>query len=56
MQQAARVADRTAFFTVDTSRGEGSRVGTLVEHDVTDVMFSSPSDQRTLDYVTGKFG
>jgi phosphate transport system ATP-binding protein len=56
MQQAARVADRTAFFTVDTSRGEGSRVGTLVEHDMTDVMFSSPSDQRTLDYVTGKFG
>ena len=56
MQQAARVADRTAFFTVDTSRGEGSRIGTLVEHDVTDVMFSSPSDQRTLDYVTGKFG
>jgi phosphate transport system ATP-binding protein len=56
MQQAARVADRTAFFTVDTSRGEGSRVGTLVEHDVTDVIFSSPSDQRTLDYVTGKFG
>jgi ABC-type phosphate transport system ATPase subunit len=28
----------------------------LVEHDLTDVMFSSPSDQRTLDYVTGKFG
>jgi len=56
MQQAARVADRTAFFTVDTSRGEGSRVGTLVEHDMTDIMFSSPSDQRTLDYVTGKFG
>jgi phosphate transport system ATP-binding protein len=56
MQQAARVADRTAFFTVDTSRGEGSRVGTLIEHDVTDTIFSSPSDQRTLDYVTGKFG
>jgi phosphate transport system ATP-binding protein len=56
MQQAARVADRTAFFTVDTSRGEGSRVGTLVEHDVTDTIFSSPADQRTLDYVTGKFG
>jgi phosphate transport system ATP-binding protein len=56
MQQAARVADRTAFFTVDTSRGEGSRVGTLVEHDVTDIIFSSPADQRTLDYVTGKFG
>jgi phosphate transport system ATP-binding protein len=56
MQQAARVADRTAFFTVDTSRGEGSRVGTLVEHDETTKIFSNPSDQRTLDYVTGKFG
>ena len=56
MQQAARVADRTAFFTVDTSRGEGSRVGTLVEHDDTTKIFSNPSDQRTLDYVTGKFG
>lgn len=56
MQQAARVADMTAFFTVDTSRGEGSRVGTLVEHDVTDTIFSSPADQRTSDYVTGKFG
>jgi phosphate transport system ATP-binding protein len=56
MQQAARVADRTAFFTVDTSRGEGSRVGTLVEHDDTTKIFSNPRDQRTLDYVTGKFG
>jgi phosphate transport system ATP-binding protein len=56
MQQAARVADRTAFFTVDTSRGEGSRVGTLVEHDDTTKIFSNPKDQRTLDYVTGKFG
>lgn len=56
MQQAARVADRTAFFTVDTSGGEGSRVGTLVEHDETTKIFSNPADQRTLDYVTGKFG
>jgi phosphate transport system ATP-binding protein len=56
MQQAARVADRTAFFTVDTDRGEGQRVGTLVEHDYTDVIFSKPRDSRTLDYVTGKFG
>lgn len=56
MQQAARVADRTAFFTVDTTRGEGSRVGTLVEHDETTKIFSNPADQRTLDYVTGKFG
>ncbi len=56
MQQAARVADRTAFFTVDTDLGEGKRVGALVEHDYTDVIFSNPQDPRTLDYVTGKFG
>jgi len=56
MQQAARVADRTAFFTVDTDLGEGKRVGALVEHDYTDVIFSKPRDSRTLDYVTGKFG
>jgi phosphate transport system ATP-binding protein len=56
MQQAARVADRTAFFTVDTDLGEGKRVGALVEHDYTDVIFSNPHDPRTLDYVTGKFG
>ncbi|MBL6593397.1 MAG: phosphate ABC transporter ATP-binding protein [Candidatus Aquiluna sp.] len=56
MQQAARVADRTAFFTVDTERGEGSRVGQLVEFDETSKIFSNPADSRTLDYVTGKFG
>jgi phosphate transport system ATP-binding protein len=51
MQQAARVSDRTAFFTVDADR-----VGELVEHDDTATMFSNPSDRRTEDYVTGKFG
>ena len=56
MQQAARVADRTAFFTVNTDGGEGSRVGNLVEVDETTTIFSNPKDQRTLDYVTGKFG
>jgi phosphate transport system ATP-binding protein len=56
MQQAARVADRTAFFTVDTERAENARVGVLIEHDQTDVIFSNPKDPRTLDYVTGKFG
>lgn len=56
MQQAARVADRTAFFTVDTEREEHARVGVLIEHDLTDVIFSNPKDSRTLDYVTGKFG
>ena len=52
MQQAARVADRTAFFSLDT----GERVGTLVEYEDTNVIFSRPRDTRTRDYVTGRFG
>jgi phosphate transport system ATP-binding protein len=56
MQQAARVADRTAFFTVNTEAGEGTRIGNLVEFDETSKIFSNPQDPRTLDYVTGKFG
>ena len=56
MQQAARVADRTAFFTVASDDEAGSRVGVLVEHDKTDKIFSSPANQKALDYVTGRFG
>ncbi len=52
MQQAARVADRTAFFSLDPNE----RVGTLVEYDDTSVIFSNPADTRTRDYVTGRFG
>jgi phosphate transport system ATP-binding protein len=52
MQQAARVADRTAFFSLDSIE----RVGTLIEYDTTDKIFSDPSDSRTRDYVTGRFG
>jgi phosphate transport system ATP-binding protein len=52
MQQAARVADRTAFFSLDGD----AKVGTLVEYDATSVIFSTPSDPRTRDYVTGRFG
>src|SRR5918996_47325 len=55
MQQAARVSDRTAFFTVDV-REDGQRTGTLVEFDRTEVMFTNPSEKRTEDYVTGRFG
>jgi phosphate transport system ATP-binding protein len=56
MQQAARVADMTAFFSVE-ARGDGSgRHGTLVEYDQTAKIFTNPSDQRTEDYVTGRFG
>jgi phosphate transport system ATP-binding protein len=55
MQQAARVSDRTAFFTVDV-REDGQRTGTLVEYDRTEKMFTNPSEKRTEDYVTGRFG
>jgi phosphate transport system ATP-binding protein len=55
MQQAARVADMTAFFSV-TRGGEGQRTGILVEYDSTDKIFTQPSDKRTEDYVTGRFG
>jgi phosphate transport system ATP-binding protein len=55
MQQAARVADMTAFFSI--SRGEeGQRWGELVEYDATEKIFTAPSDRRTEDYVTGRFG
>ncbi|HEY1457802.1 MAG TPA: phosphate ABC transporter ATP-binding protein PstB [Solirubrobacteraceae bacterium] len=54
MQQAARIADRTAFFSLSTTGGE--RAGALVEYDDTDVIFTRPRDPRTSDYVTGRFG
>ncbi|HET8752374.1 MAG TPA: phosphate ABC transporter ATP-binding protein PstB [Gaiellaceae bacterium] len=55
MQQAARVADMTAFFSI--SRGdEGQRWGELVEYGATESIFTAPSDKRTEDYVTGRFG
>ena len=54
MQQAARVAERTAFFSLDVSGGK--RTGVLVEYDDTEKLFTRPSDQRTEDYVTGRFG
>jgi phosphate transport system ATP-binding protein len=56
MQQAARVADRTAFFTALAAEGSGDRTGQLVEFDVTTKMFSNPSDKRTEDYISGRFG
>ncbi|MGE4426781.1 MAG: phosphate ABC transporter ATP-binding protein PstB [Solirubrobacteraceae bacterium] len=56
MQQAARVSDRTAFFTVETSEDGSARTGLVAEYDVTEKIFSNPSDERTEAYVTGKFG
>ncbi len=46
MQQAARISDRTAFFLL----------GEVVEYDDTEKIFASPSDKRTEDYITGRFG
>jgi len=55
MQQAARVSDMTAFFTAEVD-DKGNRTGILVEVDQTDTLFTSPHDQRTDDYITGRFG
>ena len=56
MQQAARVADMTAFFSVEVSEDGKQRTGILVEYDETSKIFTNPSDKRTEDYVTGRFG
>jgi phosphate transport system ATP-binding protein len=56
MQQAARVSDRTAFFTAEVNETSDTRTGILVEFDQTEVIFSNPTDQRTENYVTGRFG
>ena len=56
MQQAARVSDRTAFFTTEINPESDRRTGVLVEFDSTQKMFSAPSDKRTEDYITGRFG
>ncbi|MGH9245637.1 MAG: phosphate ABC transporter ATP-binding protein PstB [Acidimicrobiales bacterium] len=56
MQQAARISDRCAFFSTLVPE-DGSRAhGTLVEYDRTETIFSNPSDERTENYVTGRFG
>jgi phosphate transport system ATP-binding protein len=54
MQQAARVADMTAFFSLLVE--DGQRTGVLVEYDGTNKIFTNPGDKRTEDYVTGRFG
>jgi phosphate transport system ATP-binding protein len=56
MQQAARVADMTAFFSVELREDGSGRHGVLVEYDATTKIFTNPSDKRTEDYVTGRFG
>ena len=56
MQQAARVSDKTAFFTVEVGADDDSRVGQMVEYDDTEKIFTTPADPRTEAYVTGKVG
>jgi phosphate transport system ATP-binding protein len=56
MQQAARVSDRTAFYTTEVSEQGDRRTGRLIEFDETEKIFSNPSDTRTENYVTGRFG
>jgi phosphate transport system ATP-binding protein len=56
MQQAARISDRTAFFTARPDETTGNRTGVLVEFDLTSKIFSNPSEKATEDYITGRFG
>jgi phosphate transport system ATP-binding protein len=56
MQQAARVSDKTAFFTVELDESEKQRTGRVVEFDDTETIFTNPADPRTEAYVTGKVG
>jgi phosphate transport system ATP-binding protein len=56
MQQAGRVSDRTAFFTAEVNPDGDRRTGVLVEFDDTRSIFSTPRDERTEAYVTGRFG
>jgi phosphate transport system ATP-binding protein len=56
MQQAARISDRTAFFTTEVNPDSDTRTGLLVEFDDTSKIFSNPGDERTENYVTGRFG
>jgi phosphate transport system ATP-binding protein len=56
MQQAARVSDMCAFFTTEVNEVSDTRTGVLVEYDRTEQMFCNPSDERTENYVTGRFG
>jgi phosphate transport system ATP-binding protein len=56
MQEATRVSDRTAFFSVLTDTASDTRTGVLVEHGPTEQIFQDPRDSRTEAYVTGRIG
>jgi phosphate transport system ATP-binding protein len=55
MQQASRMADRTAFFNAEETES-GNKVGYLVEYDTTDKIFGDPNEEYTKNYVSGRFG
>jgi phosphate transport system ATP-binding protein len=56
MQQATRVSDRTAFYSVLVNPDSDTRTGVLVEYDRTEKIFGDPHDDRTKAYVTGRVG
>jgi phosphate transport system ATP-binding protein len=56
MQQAARVSDATAFFSIEVNPESDRRTGRLIEFDRTETIYSNPSDERTENYITGRFG
>ena len=56
MQQASRVSDSTAFLTTEVNPASDLQTGVLVEHDETATIFSAPRDERTRDYIAGRFG
>jgi phosphate transport system ATP-binding protein len=56
MQQAARVSDRTAFFSVQQKDENSDRTGVLVEYGMTTQIFEQPKDERTEGYISGRFG
>ena len=56
MQQAARVSDATAFFSTEVHPTSDHRSGLLIEFATTESIFTSPSDERTENYITGRFG
>ena len=56
MQQATRVADYTAFFNAEVTQEKGGKIGYLAEYNDTSVIFGSPREKVTQDYVSGRFG
>ncbi len=56
MQQATRVSDSTAFFSTEVNPDSDLRTGQLIEYASTDTIFTTPADERTENYITGRFG